>query len=109
MPIKNYSKTAQQIIEQFGGKDNVAYLNHCATRLRINPVDKGKCNLKAIEAIDGVLGLSDNGAEIQVIIGQSVEQLYPEVEKIVGQLGARASRRKKARRGLEPWWPTSCS
>lgn len=100
MPIKNYSKTAQQIIEQFGGKDNVAYLNHCATRHRINPVDKGKCNLKAIEAIDGVLGLSDNGAEIQVIIGQSVEQLYPEVEKIVGQLGGASIEKEKGKKGF---------
>lgn len=100
MPIKNYSKTAQQIVEQFGGKDNVAYLNHCATRLRINPVNKDKCNIKALESIDGVLGLSDNGTEIQVIIGQSVEQLYPEVEKLVGHPEGPSVETGKGKRGL---------
>lgn len=84
MAAKNYPEMAKRIVEKFGGKENIAYLNHCATRLRINPKDKSKCDLKGIEGVSGVLGLSDNGDEIQVIIGQSVEQLYPEVEKLVG-------------------------
>lgn len=87
MAAKNYPEMAQRIVEKFGGKENIAYLNHCATRLRINPKDKSKCDLKGIEGVSGVLGLSDNGDEVQVIIGQSVEQLYPEVEKLVGAAG----------------------
>ena len=87
MAAKNYPEMARQIVERFGGKDNISYLNHCATRLRINPKDKSKCDLTGIEKVAGVLGLSDNGDEVQVIIGQSVEQLYPEVEKIVGVAG----------------------
>lgn len=85
MATKNYPDLARRIVEKFGGKENISWLNHCATRLRINPEDKSKVDLKGIEALDGVLGVADNGDEIQVIIGQSVEQLYPEVEKLVGK------------------------
>lgn len=85
MAAIDYAETAKRIVERFGGKDNVRWLNHCATRLRINPNNRDKVDLRGIKKIPGVLGLSDNGDEIQVIIGQSVEQLYPEVEKIVGK------------------------
>lgn len=91
MAAKNYPDMARAIVERFGGKENISYLNHCATRLRINPKDKAKCDLPGIEKVPGVLGLSDNGDEVQVIIGQSVEQLYPEVEKLVGATGGSAA------------------
>ena len=29
-------KTAQQVLEQVGGAENVAFLTHCVTRLRFN-------------------------------------------------------------------------
>lgn len=33
---------AEQIVKCLGGKENVARINHCATRLRVNPVDMEK-------------------------------------------------------------------
>jgi len=39
----------------------------------------------------GVLGVEDNGSEVQVIIGQAVEQLYPEVQKLVGKTNGTAA------------------
>jgi len=49
MAPKNYQETAENIVKHFGGKENIGYLNHCATRLRINPVDKDKVDFKSIE------------------------------------------------------------
>lgn len=95
MAGKNYGEMARQIVEHFGGKENIAWLNHCATRLRINPTDKGKVDLKALEKVPGVLGVADNGEEVQVIIGQSVEQLYPEVEALVGKTTQAPAEKKK--------------
>lgn len=95
MGSKNYPEMARQIVERFGGKENISWLNHCATRLRINPADKSKVDLKGLEKIGGVLGVADNGEEIQVIIGQSVEQLYPEVEALVGKTTQAPQEQKK--------------
>jgi len=91
MAPKNYQETAENIVKHFGGKENIGYLNHCATRLRINPVDKDKVDFKSIEKTSGVLGVEDNGSEVQVIIGQAVEQLYPEVQKLVGKTNGTAA------------------
>ena len=79
MGSKNYPEMAERIVNRFGGKDNISWLNHCATRLRINPADKSKVDFDGLKTVPGVLGVADNGDEIQVIIGQAVEQLYPEV------------------------------
>jgi PTS system beta-glucosides-specific IIC component len=95
MAGKNYGEMARQIVEHFGGKENISWLNHCATRLRINPTDKSKVDLKALEKVPGVLGVADNGEEVQVIIGQSVEQLYPEVEALVGKTTQAPAEQKK--------------
>lgn len=31
---------AEQIVKCLGGKENVARINHCATRLRVNPAEE---------------------------------------------------------------------
>ena len=38
----DYRKTGLEVLEAVGGKDNVAMLTHCATRLRFEFRDKGK-------------------------------------------------------------------
>ncbi len=82
---KNYAEMAAAILEKAGGRENIASHTHCATRLRLEPVDKDKMDFKAIQKIPGVLGIQDNGTQVQVIIGQDVEQLYPEFEKVAGK------------------------
>lgn len=37
-------KTAQQVLEQVGGAENVTFLTHCVTRLRFN--------LKSMDGVD---------------------------------------------------------
>ena len=37
----DYRKTGLEVLEAVGGKDNVAMLTHCATRLRFEFRDKG--------------------------------------------------------------------
>jgi len=105
MAPKNYQETAENIVKHFGGKENIGYLNHCATRLRINPVDKDKVDFKSIEKTSGVLGVEDNGSEVQVIIGQAVEQLYPEVQKLVGKTNGTAATRRGGARSQSARWP----
>lgn len=89
MSKTNYTEFASQIVELLGGKDNLAFVNHCATRLRVNVKDKAKADLAALKKTKGVLGISEaEGGEIQVIIGQTIEDVYAAVIAITGEKGA---------------------
>lgn len=83
---QNYDALASRIIECLGGKDNMAFINHCATRLRVNLKDKAAADLATLKKVKGVLGLSEaEGNEVQVIIGQTIEDVYAAVIKQTGE------------------------
>lgn len=48
---------AQHIIRLVGGKENIASVQHCATRLRIVVHDKDKINVKEVENLNKVKGV----------------------------------------------------
>ena len=54
----DYRKTGLEVLEAVGGKDNVAMLTHCATRLRFEFRDKGKVDRDRVEAPEGRRSLS---------------------------------------------------
>lgn len=82
--MANYNKLANEILAGVGGKENVKDLFHCATRLRFSLVDESKADLKAIESIEGVWGCANKIGQLQVIIGQTVPDVYAEVCKVAG-------------------------
>ena len=87
MAGKDYAQIAEQVVELVGGKENVAQVLHCATRLRFNLVDNAKADQEAIKQIKGVLGVMDAGAQLQVIIGPDVDKVFDEVLAITGKSG----------------------
>lgn len=74
--MSKYSDLAQQIITAIGGKENVQKLAHCATRLRFNLVDVEKANKDQLKATKGVLGTIEGAGSLQVIIGNTVSDVY---------------------------------
>lgn len=72
----DYKGLAQEILKQVGGEENVSDLTHCATRLRFRLVDDKKANDTAVEALEGVLGLTKSGGQYQVVIGNDVPHVY---------------------------------
>lgn len=72
---------AEQIVKCLGGKENVACINHCATRLRVNPVDMEKVDKDGLKRLHGVIGIDSSKAELQIIVGAIIEDLYLEVER----------------------------
>lgn len=68
----NYKGTAEQILENVGGKENLVSVAHCATRLRLVLKDDTKINLKEIEEIDLVKGNFNNGGQFQIILGTGI-------------------------------------
>lgn len=79
--MANYSQLATDIIAKVGGAENVTKVIHCITRLRFTLKDKDKADTAGIEALSGVLGAVYNANldQYQVIIGQTVEDVYNEV------------------------------
>ena len=72
----NYTELAKQILEKVGGKENVAFLTHCATRLRFNLKDETKADMDALKKTKGVMGVVNKDGQFQVIIGSDVASVY---------------------------------
>ncbi len=83
----NIPMMAQQIVKEIGGRGNVAQLNHCATRLRVNVADPAKVNVDALKKINGVLGVELTGDYLQVIVGAIIEDLFLATESLTGVTG----------------------
>ncbi len=79
MAKKDYSALADAIIEKVGGKANISYLTHCATRLRLNLKDRALVNVEALQSVSGVLGTQWSGDQFQIIIGSYVSELYKDI------------------------------
>lgn len=81
---EKYRKTASEVVEKVGGKDNIASVAHCVTRLRFVLKDEGKADDDAVKAVEGVKGLVKQGGQYQVIIGTEVSKVADEVSKVLG-------------------------
>lgn len=79
----NVKDTATAIVELIGGKENIAHLEHCSTRLRFTLKDNSLVQKDALEKVDGVIGVRQN-VQCQVIIGNDVVEVYDEVMNVLG-------------------------
>ncbi|MCI8660021.1 MAG: PTS transporter subunit EIIC [Lachnospiraceae bacterium] len=85
----DYAKTAQQIYEKVGKKENLISAAHCATRLRLVLADNAKCDAKAVEDIEGVKGVFSASGQLQIILGTGVvNKVYEEFIAISGLTAA---------------------
>ena len=82
----DYKKTASDILGYVGGEENVSHFEHCSTRLRFTLKDSNKANVENLKKVKGVLGVV-MAAQCQVIIGNSVVEVYDEILKIASFKG----------------------
>ena len=80
----NKKETASAIIKAVGGKGNMKEMFHCVTRLRFYLKDESKVNLEDIKKINGVMGAQYQTDQLQIIIGNDVEQVYAEITNQIG-------------------------
>ena len=81
----DYRKTAQEIYDHIGKKENIISAAHCATRLRLVIADNEKADKDAVENIDGVKGVFFAQGQMQIILGTGVvNKVYAEFIKIAG-------------------------
>ena len=84
----DYKELAAFIVEAVGGADNVIALTHCATRLRFALKDESIPDEKKLKARKEVLGISVNGGQYQIIIGNTVPKVYAAVTEELHMDGA---------------------
>ncbi len=112
MPPTPGGSTAEQIVHNVGGPDNILSLTHCATRLRFELADAGKVDQAALDKVPGVLGaVPQSGDRFQVVIGGGVQTTFTEIMNLPGMAGSKkqvsdadvkAAARSKAR-GKVAW------
>ena len=82
--MAKYEKLCQRILAHVGGKENISFVTHCATRLRMNLKDQAKSGSRENQKIKGVLGCQFSGGQFQVIIGQNVDDVYNNFIEMTG-------------------------
>lgn len=75
---------AEEVLAAVGGTANIVSVTHCMTRLRFVLKDQSVPDKKKVESIKGVMGTNIAGGQYQVIIGNSVGNVYKELVAISG-------------------------
>ncbi|EOE6414166.1 PTS system trehalose-specific EIIBC component [Enterococcus hirae] len=82
--MAKYQADAEKLLKEIGGKENIAAVSHCATRMRFVLNDPKKANEEAIEDIPSVKGMFTNAGQFQVIIGNDVSTFYNDFVAVSG-------------------------
>ncbi|EMB4325210.1 PTS trehalose transporter subunit IIBC [Pluralibacter gergoviae] len=101
------SKVNQQDIDRLialvGGRDNIATVSHCITRLRFVLNDPAKADPKSIDTLPMVKGCFTNAGQFQVVIGTDVGDWYKVLLASTGQASADKEQAKRAARQNMKW------
>ena len=71
-----YQTIADDVLRGVGGVENVASVTHCATRLRFRLHDRDRADKAAVEATPGVITVVEAGGQFQVVIGNTVNNVF---------------------------------
>ena len=91
-----YTQDAQQLLRLIGGKENIAAVSHCVTRMRFVLNDPSKADVEAIEDMKVVKGSFTQAGQFQVIIGNAVADFYNDFVKVAGVEGVSKDAVKQA-------------
>ncbi|MCA1033220.1 MULTISPECIES: PTS system trehalose-specific EIIBC component [Bacillaceae] len=94
--MTKYTGPANELLEHIGGRDNIAAVTHCVTRMRFVLNDPSKADIEKIENIKLVKGTFTQAGQFQVVIGNEVSSFYNEFTKIAGVEGTSKEEAKTA-------------
>ena len=98
-----FERDAREMLEAIGGKENIAAVTHCATRMRFVLNDESKADVKRLEAIPAVKGTFTNVGQFQVIIGNDVPIFYNDFTAVSGIEGVSKEAAKSAAQKNQNW------
>lgn len=93
-----YEKDARELLGLVGGKENIAAVSHCMTRMRFVLQEPQKADIGKIEAMEIVKGSFTQTGQFQVIIGNAVADFYNDFIAVSGIEGEPKDAVKKAAR-----------
>lgn len=79
-----YVEMSKQVLELVGGIQNVKFVEHCATRLRIRFIKKSLVDIEKIKEVENVVGIVEKTGQIQIIIGPEVHEAYTDFLEVSG-------------------------
>ena len=82
-----FASDAKELLAAIGGKENIAAVSHCITRMRFVLVDPKIADIKRIESIGCVKGTFTQAGQFQVIIGNEVADFYKDFTEVSGVSG----------------------
>ncbi|MDO4554347.1 MAG: PTS system trehalose-specific EIIBC component [Lachnospiraceae bacterium] len=82
-----YTEDAKELLRLVGGKENIAAVSHCMTRMRFVLNDPKKADINKIEAMKVVKGSFTQTGQFQVIIGNNVADFYNDFVAVSGMEG----------------------
>lgn len=91
-----YAEDAKELLGLVGGKENIAAVSHCMTRMRFALVDPSRADIQKIEAMKVVKGSFTQSGQFQVIIGNTVSEFYQDFVKTAGIEGVSKDAVKQA-------------
>ena len=91
-----YASEAKELLDLVGGKENIAAVSHCITRMRFVLNDPAKADIKKIEAMNVVKGSFTQSGQFQVIIGNAVADFYNDFIAVSGIEGVSKDSVKQA-------------
>ncbi|MGL4589792.1 MAG: PTS N-acetylmuramic acid transporter subunit IIBC [Mycoplasmatales bacterium] len=65
----DYNQIIKDVIELVGGESNISRHTNCITRLRVTVKDVNRVDVAKLKDIEGILGVNENGQEMQLIFG----------------------------------------
>lgn len=79
-----FTGDSEKLLEFVGGRENIAAVSHCVTRMRFVLNDPSKADTKAIEDLASAKGTFTQAGQFQVIIGNEVSTFYNDFVKVAG-------------------------
>lgn len=91
-----YESDAAELLALVGGRENIAAVSHCVTRMRFVLNDPDKANVEKIEEMKVVKGSFTQSGQFQVIIGNNVADFYNDFVAVSGLEGVSKDAVKQA-------------
>ncbi len=79
-----YSEFSKQALEALGGKENLTYVTHCITRLRVSYKDESLVDTEALRHLPECAGLVKKDHAAQLIIGPDIKCAFDEFVATAG-------------------------
>jgi PTS system glucose-specific IIC component len=99
---------SRQIVWALGGRSNIAKLDNCITRLRVEVKDPTKVNAKSLKSL-GAAGVVERGQAIQAIFGTRAGNIKTDIDEYLKTAGKEAELPQEMEKSLASKSPEKVS